>query len=587
MMLSTSPRSTPRLDRLLLFALILTAAMNIFPTATDFWRYTYDGETHLFFADHYRRGWWDAWEEKWHQGFWVYSYPPLVHQLIALVGRVSSLEAGYRLVQSVALVLYPVAAWSLSREIQGVEAAGLTSLLTLAPAGVYLALYSFGQLPTVVGIVIMLFALAALARYLREGRPEHLLGWGLFAGTLFSAHHLTAAFGLLPAAVCVVLHSVGMKNGSGRSSWISRLTLAGLTLAASAVLAIIPFWWWALTQREALAEIPHPTRLQFLLIPEFRDLFFLREYGLSLLFLPLVLLWPIRNRKRWSLTALLVAWMVLGLGGNTTIPRQILGGFWTYMIYDRFTLLAAAFSPLAAGEWLTALHGRARQMALVALLIPAVMVSASAAAYTRSRDLLPPLKEWEQIEMRRFLEADNHSDWYYITLGLGDNEFQHLSRMTSARTIDGYYTTARIRKELRESRAGSFDGSLHFPDGLAELKTVLARPAEWNLKWALVRDPRYEPLLKESGWTRGYPIGSDSSWEPGEAVYSTVMIWYVLSDPSIPVLRDNALVPPAPLPVLWGIMPLAFLVGAVYVSARGLRQARRVERSESLPLESA
>jgi len=219
-------------------------------------------------------------------------------------------------------------------------------------------------------------------------------------------------------------------------------------------------------------------------------------------------------------------------------------------------------------------------------VIPAVMVSASAAAYTRSRDLLPPLKEWEQIEMRRFLEAENHSDWYYITLGLGDNEFQHLSRMTSARTIDGYYTTARIRKELRESRAGSFDGSLHFPDGLAELKTVLARPAEWNLKWALVRDPRYEPLLKESGWARGNPIGSDSSWEPGEAVYSTVMIWYV-PDPSIPVLRDNTLVPPAPLPVLWGIMPLAFLVGAVYVSARGLRQARRVERSESLPLESA
>jgi hypothetical protein len=254
----------------------------------------------------------------------------------------------------------------------------------------------------------------------------------------------------------------------------------------------------------------------------------------------------------------MASWILLGLGGNTAIPRLVLGGLWTYLVYDRFALLAAAFSPLAAGEWLAAAGIRLGRIAAVGVLVPAVLISAGAAAYARNRELLPPLQTWERTEMRRFLETDNHADWYYLTLGLGDNEFQHLSRITSARTIDGYYTTARKRRELRDNRINSFDATLYYSGGRDALRLVLERPEAWSLKWALVRDARYEPLLEESGWRKAFPLGSDATWRPGDPVHSTVMIWYV-PDP-IPLIAETAPRVPTVLPWLWGIVPLALLV---------------------------
>jgi hypothetical protein len=556
--------------RLLLLILLLTIAFNVVPSADEFWLQTYDGETHLFFADHYRRGWWDAWEEKWMQGFWVYGYPPLVHQLIALIGRLSSVEVGYRVVQLSALAAYPLGAWLLAREILGADAADHAALLTIAPAGLYLALYSFGQLPTIVGFALMLFALTLLARYVRDGLRSQLLGWACLAGAVFGAHHFTAIFGLLPAAAGVALHRVlGRREPSARAL-LARLAAAGVAMVAAGLAAILPFWWWSLTQRGAVAEIAHPTRLPFLQIPEFRDLFFLRTYGASALLLPLAVLWFLRGRSRWPLAALMIAWIVLGFGGNTPVPRLMLGSLWTYLVYDRFALLAALFAPLAAGDWLAAARSRVRWAVLTAVLVPAVVVSAGAAVYTRTEALLPALQPWERMEMQRFLDAENHAAWYYLTLGLGDNEFQHLSRLVAARTIDGYYSTARTRRELRDSGIGSFDATLHFSGGSAVLRSVLERPEAWSLKWALVRDARYDPLLEETGWRRAYPLGSDQTWRPGDPMHSTVMIWYVPAQ--VPVIAEAAPDVPAVLPWLWGLVPLTLLAAGLVLFVRALQK---------------
>src|SRR5438093_6763225 len=48
-------------------------------------RLSYDAYTHIFLADHYRQNWWSLWETRWYLGFSMNSYPPLVHQLIALL----------------------------------------------------------------------------------------------------------------------------------------------------------------------------------------------------------------------------------------------------------------------------------------------------------------------------------------------------------------------------------------------------------------------------------------------------------------------------------------------------------------------
>jgi hypothetical protein len=202
-----------------------------------------------------------------------------------------------------------------------------------------------------------------------------------------------------------------------------------------------------------------------------------------------------------------------------------------------------------------------------------VLISAGAAMAVRNSGLLPPLQPWERSEMRRFLEAENHADWYYLTLGLGDNEFQHLSRITSARTIDGYYTTARIRRELRESGISSLDAAMYFPGGRAAVRSVLDRPAAWSVKWALVRDARFDPLLAEAGWRKAYPLGSDASWRPGDPVHSAVAVWYYPG--AVPAISQSAPYVPPALPVLWGLVPLAFLAAGVVLLIVGERMSRR------------
>ena len=88
-----------RLDRPLVYAVALAGALNIFLLASPFFDTTYDAESHLFFADHYLRDWFDPWEERWFGGFSVFSYPPLIHQFTAALGKFLGLEVGYRVAQ--------------------------------------------------------------------------------------------------------------------------------------------------------------------------------------------------------------------------------------------------------------------------------------------------------------------------------------------------------------------------------------------------------------------------------------------------------------------------------------------------------
>ena len=53
---------------------------------------TYDALIHLFFADHYANSWFEPWNYKWYTGFTVMSYPPLVHQSIALLSLIGGLK---------------------------------------------------------------------------------------------------------------------------------------------------------------------------------------------------------------------------------------------------------------------------------------------------------------------------------------------------------------------------------------------------------------------------------------------------------------------------------------------------------------
>src|SRR5215467_15209303 len=66
---------------------------------------SYDANTHIFFASHYAQHWFNPWNEKWYAGFSQTTYPPLVHQWIALFSHVMGVTLAYMFVQLAGILL--------------------------------------------------------------------------------------------------------------------------------------------------------------------------------------------------------------------------------------------------------------------------------------------------------------------------------------------------------------------------------------------------------------------------------------------------------------------------------------------------
>src|SRR4030081_1386 len=64
---------------------------------------SYDANLHKFFAAHYAQHWFDPWNPKWFTGFSQTTYPPLVHQWMALLSHVMGLSLAYMLAQFIAI----------------------------------------------------------------------------------------------------------------------------------------------------------------------------------------------------------------------------------------------------------------------------------------------------------------------------------------------------------------------------------------------------------------------------------------------------------------------------------------------------
>lgn len=90
---------------------------------------TYDAYVHLFFADHYRRMWFNSWDERWYTCFTVVSYPPGSQQSIALFSHTVGLLNGSVLLQLAAILLVVVGVYRFSRLWAGVEASGYAALV--------------------------------------------------------------------------------------------------------------------------------------------------------------------------------------------------------------------------------------------------------------------------------------------------------------------------------------------------------------------------------------------------------------------------------------------------------------------------
>lgn len=460
------------------------------------YRLSYDAYNHMFFADHYLRDWWSLWEPRWYTGFEVTSYPPLVHQLIALLGRLVGVEAAYALILWAVLAAFPAAVYLFSRLFTGERAAGFAAFGAALLPSLFLTAHNFGQLPTLVSGLLALLGAVALGGFLRHGG---LLDGGL-AVSLFAAaaagHHATLLFqaGLAGA----ILFQFLLRSRHSRPRLVFRFGLFLLFAVPAALAVVWPFWEWG--SRQALqTPIDHISRHNFIQNPFAAVLFFLPVYGLLIPWLPLELRFGLRKRYL-GLGLVFLIMFLLGLGGTTPLPRLFFGPGWTWLTYDRFAFWASLLLlPLlgVGAAWLKwKLPNRGFWFSFLGLMaLTGLLIGASPRWLPTQPGPIDmrPIVDW--------LERGDHGQYRYITLGFGD-QLAYLSRLTEATTIDGSYHTARSLPELRQSGIGQIDTAFWLPDGLAALDPILEKAGERGVRWAFLAMKLYKPVLIRNGWSK-------------------------------------------------------------------------------------
>jgi hypothetical protein len=414
--------------------------------------------------------------------------------------------------------------------------------------------YSAGQLGTTSAAPLYLNALPYLFEWVRHGK------WGsFFKGTLLftaaaAAHHATLLFGSFFFAIPVlILVLLDREDGERVSTpaFITR-TIAITVLVGAAIAAVLlPFWIALIHYPVTQTPIPHPSRANYILSPQWGLNYFIIPYGALILALPFIV-WrgSINVRLRPLLLGFWVAFLI-GLGGTTPVGHLLLGRAFEVLTMERFTywatLLALPFVGLLAAE----LIDRYRMRAVVGLTIAATFSCALAVAWATYR---PADAEFFKVDsVAAWLNRDGHDKYRYVTLGFG-NKISRLAVLTDASSVDGEWNSGRMLPELTQHGAGALTSSKYFgKPGLDALRAILQHADHYGLKWVFLKDPYYEPLLSFAGWRRVDQLED-----------STISIWS--KDGVPPAVPLNApQMPPHWQGLMWGILPigssiLAFLV---------------------------
>ena len=535
---------------------------------------SYDANFHIFFASHYSHHWFDPWNPKWYAGFSQTTYPPLPQQWLALASRLIGLDMAYMLVQFVAILLLAVGVYRFSSLWVSRRAASYAALAGVLLGSESFLVYSAGQLSTTFAAPLYLNALPFLYEWIRDKDWRSLLKGSALAVAAAAAHHATLLFGSVLFAVPVLaLAILEEKRGRGTQAagFIARTLFVSVLVAAMIAVVLLPFWMALIKYPVTQVPIPHPSRANYILSPQWGVNFFLVPYGALILAFPYILL---RGSSIPRLRPLLFGFWVaflLGLGGTTPVARLLLGRAFEVLTMERFTywanLLALPFVGLLAEE----LVERSRWRSLAAITVAAGLTCAVAVAWASYR---PADAENFQVDsLARWLNRDGHDRYRYITLGFG-NKIARLAILTHASSVDGEWNSGRMLPELTEHGSGPLTSSKYFGKaGLDALTAILQHADRYGLKWVFVRDPYYQPLLVFSGWRRVDNVENGA-----------IAIW--AKDDVPPANPLNS--PQKPLPwqgLLWGTLPIGSSVLAILLVL--IPSRRRVESVVEVPAEPA
>ncbi|MEA2543764.1 MAG: hypothetical protein QOH35_5130 [Acidobacteriaceae bacterium] len=513
---------------------------------------SFDTNFHIFFASHYVHHWFNPWNAKWYAGFSQTTYPPLPQQWVALVSRITGLGMAYMAVQFAAILLLALGVYRFSLLWVNPRAASYGALASVFLGSESFLVYSAGQLGTTSAAPIYLNALPYLYDWVRYGRWRSFLKASVLFTAAAAAHHATLLFGslffALPVLALVLVDGGEDKQAAWRPFLFRTMTITILVGAAIAIV-LLPFWIALIHYPVTQTPIPHQSRANYILSPEWGLNYFIIPYGALILAFPFIVL---RGSLSVRLRPLLLGfWLafLLGLGGTTHVGHLVLGRAFDVLTMERFsywaTLLALPFIGLLATE----LIDRFRMRAVVLLSIAAALTCAAAVAWVRYRPA--EASDFKTDSIAGWLNRDGHDQYRYVTLGFG-NKIARLAMQTNATSVDGEWNSGRMLPELTRYGAGALTSSKYFGQpGIDALRAILEHADRYGLKWVLVRDPYYDPLLKFAGWR---PVDDLEN--------KTVVVWSKDGVPPATPLNAPQM-PPHWQGILWGTLPFGSSILAI------------------------
>jgi len=559
---------------------------------------TYDAFVHIFFADHYSRFWFEPWEYRWYTGFLTISYPPMVHQMIALIGKLFPLKVAFSIYAIFILEVLIIGIYRFTKFFFDKTTAGVAAILTVVLSSIVETLHVYGQMPTLTGLAFLLNALPFLYQYITKKKFIYLVMALAFLAVVVSSHHVTAIFGMaffiaptifmalvdgLPAdykAKTILQFFITILKEAFKK--YKQLILFGSLMLILAVGLIFPYWYWSKTDPITQVSIPHGSRDNFFQHPSSGLIFFVIPLTLIFALLPAIS-YSITKQKRfigWAAAFFLC--LLLGSGGTTPLPKMMLGAnAFNILTLDRFGFWASIIAiPFMAKFIYSFLAGPVKEFWQKKFNTQAHFILSAVSGFVyllfivfifhlgSFRPLQP--KEIDIQPMLNFLNRDEHMRWRYLTLGFGD-QMAWLSANSLAATVDGNYHSARRLPELTTRPVERLENAkFSGQEGLASLNDFLTYSEKYNLKYVFSNDRYYDPLLYYSGWSRTIRLENGIMvWEKGNI--STIKP--VVPKEVSPLLKKA-----------WGIFPVSSLCIAFLLTVFYLRRYKAKDYFETVPV---
>ncbi|WP_109302771.1 hypothetical protein [Aquimarina sp. AU474] len=551
---------------------------------------TYDALIHLFFGNHYANSWFEPWSYSWYTGFTVMGYPPLVHQSIGLLSYIGGLKFGMFTVAVIGIILFITGIYRFALLLtSNRNVAGYTAIFAVFSSTFIETLHVFGQLPSIIGLSVLLHTLPEIYLWIKIGKYKYLVNALSLLAVTVTSHHVTPIFGMIffifPLIGMVIMDASREKVNSYKEvrfllffktflSLFKRIVSFGFGSLVLIIICILPYWINTKKNPITQVPIPHGSRDNFLEVASSGLVFFLIPWGILLFILPYI--YYRFYSKRYLFFGLSFTLLtILGTGGTTPIPRMMLGdNAFNILTLDRFTLWASIMALPIFGEFgyrfvegdlkksLEEKFGSLYRRILGGLFMGTFVFIVF---FTMSLGYFRPFQpqKIKMLPILNFLQQDQHDHWRYLPLGFGD-QMAWLSAQTKAMTVDGNYHSARRLPELTTRAVERLENSkFRGFEGIGSLQQFLTVPEKYNLKYVFSNDKFYDPILYFCGWQRLRQL------ENG------IMVWEKLNVPPLSSILPKDDVPTFQK-LMWGLIPistvlLALIINIQFIWIHGLK----------------